>query len=337
MSRPASIVSLMKLASQEAIAGRFGEISPEHLLLALLKLAELPLQEIQGMGPGLAGMEQLAKEVQSLRDELAGRGIDSTQVRRRLRAELGRGTRERPTSPMHRSVAARKAFEDAAKLAHEQRVPGITAVHLLRSLLADPTPAMVKVLGKGAGMTACPLLDRCAKDLTQLAQEGKLTPDRGRQAETKALLGSLAANSRPAAFLITDSDDLARDVVIATAAAVSGSTAAPSLKDCRILDVSEACRPDAPGSQADLQGVLDEAAGSSSIILFVPPVVDTSQGPDQWAVVLRSGIEKRQAKIICRVSPDAYAAVLAGDPAWKRLAHPIWLLEHVPDGVPPEL
>jgi len=338
MDMSASAQVAVRLAGQEAIAGHFGEIGVEQLFLALMKLSELPVKDLGGIA-GAVG--ELTAEVQALRHELIGRGIDGTLVRRRLRAELGRGACKRPPNPIHRSGAAKRAFEVAARLAHEERAPAMTAVHLLRALLASPTPAMVKVLGaaarpSGAG-AAKPLLDRCAKDLTRLAKEGKLAAIQGRQAETKALLGFLASGGRSTAFLVTDPGDVARDVVIAAAVAVSGGAGGPSLKDCRILDVTQACRPDAPDGSANLQGILEEVAGSSSIVLFIPPVVDTRRESKELVAALRASIEKLQAKIICRVSADAYAAILAGDSAWKRLAQPIWLRERVGDEVPQEL
>jgi ATP-dependent Clp protease ATP-binding subunit ClpC len=331
----------MQLAGQEAVAGRAGEIRPEHILLALLKLAELPVRELGGVASGADAIGQVTGEVQALRDDLARRGVDSTQARRRLRAELGRGTCEHSPSPIHRSEAAKRAFGEAARLAHEEHASTMAAIHLLKALLANPTPAMVKVLGDGAcqkaaGHGASPLLDRYGKDLTRLAREGKLTAVQGRSAETEALLGFLASNSRPVAFLVTESDDVARGVVVAAAGAISCGKAAPSLKDYRILDVSDICRPDTAEGLARLQGMLKEAA-SSNIVLLLPAITNMARKVNEWVTVLRTSIEERQAKIICRVSADAYAAMLARDPAWKRLAQPIWLRERADYEVPQEL
>jgi ATP-dependent Clp protease ATP-binding subunit ClpC len=342
MSAQASIDVVMQLAGHEATAGRFGEVASEHILLALLKLAELPLQELGGIAPGAGVVERLTTEIQALRGELADRGIDSTHARRRLRAELGRGTAEHRHGPIHRSDAAKRAFDKSAKLAHKERASAMTAVHLLKALLANPTPAMVKVLGedackKDAKRGPSPLLDRYGKDLTELAKEGKLAAVENRQAETKALLEFLASSKKPAAFLVTDSNKLARDVVVATATAISGGNAAPSLKDCRILDISDTCRPDTAEGLARLQGILEEAAAFSSIVLLLPTITDLPPEANGWLTAMRTSIEQRQAKIICQESPDAYAALLAIDSAWKRFAQPIWLREQVGDEIPQEL
>jgi ATP-dependent Clp protease ATP-binding subunit ClpC len=338
-----SIELVMQVAGQEAVAGRFDEFRPEHLLLALLKLAEIPILELGGLAPGAEVIQQVAAEVQVVRRELATRGIDSTQARRRLRAELGRGACENVPRPMHRSEATRKIFDEAAKLAHAERSPVITVLHLLIALLANPTTAMVKVLGggafqKGAGQGKSPLLDRYGKDLTLLAKEGKLQDVQGREADTKALLWFLASTGRSAALLITDLHEVARDVVIAAAAAISGGKAEAGLKDYRILDISDTCQPDTPGGLANLQAMLEEAAASSNIVLFVPAVdAHAERKPNERVNLLRAGIEKRRAKIICRASAEAYSALLAPDTAWRRLTQPIWLRERVDDTMPQEL
>ena len=343
MRMAATIELVMQVAGQEAGAGRFDEVEPEHLLLAILKLAEIPILELGGLAPGAEVVQQITTEVQAVHRELATRGIDSTQARRRLRAELGRGACENVPRPMHRSETTRKTFDEAAKLAHAERSPAITVLHLLIALLANPTTAMVKVLGGGAfqkeaGQGKSPLLDRYGKDLARLAKEGKLPNVQGREAETKALFGFLASTGRFAALLITDFDEVARDVVIAAAAAISGGKAEVCIKDYRILDASGVCQSDAPDRLANLQGMLEEAAGSSNIVLFVPAVEgDTVRKPNEWGVLLRSSIEKRQAKLICRASAVAYSSLLTADTAWRRLAQPIWLRERVDDDVPQEL
>jgi len=84
--------------------------------------------------------------------------------------------------------------------------------------------------------------------------------------------------------------------------------------------------------------MLDEATTSSNIVLLVPPIdPETARKPDGWLGLLRNTIEKRQVKVVCRVSSEVYALILARDSFWRRLAQPIWLRERVEDEVPPEL
>jgi ATP-dependent Clp protease ATP-binding subunit ClpA len=343
MKHSASIEVVVRLAGQEVLAGRFAEIGLEHVLVALMKLADLPTHELGEIIRGAEVANWLTTEMHALRHEVAARGIDSTQARRRLRAELGRGACATLPKPIHRSDAAKKAFDEAARLAAEEHAEVVTVVHLLKALLANPTPAMVKVLGDSACQVAArqrqvPLLDRYAKDLTRLAKEGKLAAVQGHQAETKVLLEFLASSSRSAAFLITDSDDVARDIVIVAAEAISSGKPAPSLKNQRILDVSDACDPCTADGLGNLAGMLDEATTSSNIVLLVPPIdPETARKPDGWLGLLRNTIEKRQVKVVCRVSSEVYALILARDSFWRRLAQPIWLRERVEDEVPPEL
>ena len=107
MKVSASIELVVQLAGQEAIAGRHKEIEPEHVCLALLKLAELPVEEADKIAPGSSAARELAAEVGAVREELQVRGVDTTEIRRRLRRTLGRGRNAYEGGPMHRSPAGR--------------------------------------------------------------------------------------------------------------------------------------------------------------------------------------------------------------------------------------
>ena len=91
MKASVSIELLWQLAAQEAIVGEFAEIEPEHFFAAMLKFAELPVEELGHLVRGGRVPRELATEVDSVREELDSREIDSTRVRRELRARLGKG------------------------------------------------------------------------------------------------------------------------------------------------------------------------------------------------------------------------------------------------------
>jgi ATP-dependent Clp protease ATP-binding subunit ClpA len=178
-----SVELLMQLATQEATSGRFKEIEPGHILAATLKFAELPVEEVDKMAPGSDAAKLLAAEVHAIRQELAGRFIDSKQARRRLRAELGRGNALHVRPPLHRSEASREVFDAATKLVENAGCEALKAQHLLEALLLSPTPVVIKVFGDALRTKTwkpgeTPLLERFGRDLTRLAAEGKLPAGR---------------------------------------------------------------------------------------------------------------------------------------------------------------
>jgi len=131
----ASIDVAMLLAAQEAIAGGFKGIEPEHLLEAILKLSEIPVEELEKMTNNQGAAKELVKEAASVRSELKLRTIESTRVRRELRALLGKGQHEWDGGRVPRSEATRRLFEVAGKAAEEGRTGVFSATHLLDALL----------------------------------------------------------------------------------------------------------------------------------------------------------------------------------------------------------
>src|SRR6266849_6299829 len=112
-----SIEAVWNLAAQEAISVRLPEIEPEHLLEALLKLSEMPLDALFGLVPDPAAARCLAIEAVEIQKEVARLSIDSTRTRRDLRVALGSGTSLHTGDVIHRSPASREIFDAAAKLA----------------------------------------------------------------------------------------------------------------------------------------------------------------------------------------------------------------------------
>jgi len=343
----ASIELLWQLATQEATSARFGEIQPEHILAAILKVSELPVEEVERMAPGSDAAKELAGEVHDIRQALAGRSIDSKQARRKLRAELGRGNARNVGGPLHRSQDSRAVFDAAARLAEKDRSEILKTEHLLQALLLSPTPVIMKVLGNAARTKTSkhgetPLLDQYGQDLTRMAANGELPEVSGRQAECKAFMHTLIQANRRNVLLVCDNDEDVRVVVMAAAQAIAGPDAAAAMKDSRIVDVT-ALRPSGNHDAESLDRlgeVLAEAANSPEVILWVPAVQEASgsdQDGDQWNNLLRTTLAQGQLHCICRVSPEAYTRDIGKSAAWRRVAHVMWLCEEYESEIPREL
>ena len=344
MKMKSSIELAMRLAGQETIAARFAEIGPEQVLLALLKFAELPTGQLDRLAPGAEAIAQLTTDVRSLRDGLKGRGIDSTYARRRLRAELGRGSSDGRPRLIHRSPEAKRAFEEAAKHAYEEHA-SMTPVHLLKALLAKPTPAMAKVLGSAvaerAGTAgATPLLDANGIDLTKMVAEDKLTLGPGKPAECNALCRLLAERRRPG-ILVIGEEELICEAMAAATRAISRGIVAPALKGIRIVDVT-GVRPVKDDHQQAIEALgrmAAEAAKAGRIVLVLPPLPGSSArgGGDSWPNAIKSILADGKLTCLLPVSPEQYAAYIEQDHDWKRVAQPIWIGQAPGGQMPTEL
>ncbi|OHB73706.1 MAG: hypothetical protein A2V70_13955 [Planctomycetes bacterium RBG_13_63_9] len=344
MKIAASIELVMQLAAQEATSGRFKEIEPPHIVAAILKFAELPVEEVDRAAPGSDAAKQLAAEVRAVRKELAARGIDSTQARRKLRAELGRGDAPPGVPPQHRSAAAREVFDAATRIA-ERKGDALKAEHLLAALLASPSPLIVKVLGNAlktqtwqAGDVA--LLEKHGQDLTKLAAEGKLPAVKGREAERKALIRTIAEGGKRAVVLITDNIEAIRQLVASLAQAIAKEEVPASLKGARIVDISALDTDMGMNTtlQPQLEDAFAEAARAENLWLLTPAIEPHVASPagNWWHDPLRVALEQGDVRMICPATPTGYLWV-KDDPVWKRWASAMRLQETIEGEVPQEL
>ena len=347
MKVSASVELVMQLAGQEAIAGRFKEIQPEHLCMALLKFSELPVEEVNRIAPGSEAARDLAVEVHAIREELTSRSVDSTKARRRLREQLGQGNGPPEDRQMHRSPASRELFDAAAKLADDSSSEVFAARHLLQALLASPTPAMAQILAEAPAPSPkrvehakAPLLNEHGRDLTQLAASGQLPRPSGRDVECRSLAQVLAQPNCRGVWLVTDSQEVAASVVAGLAHMAVGSSGG-ELKGKRLIDLTGIALKGRQAKEAVqlLDQLLAEAAPIAEAILFVPTVESQGSGRSAapWAELLKAAVSKGKFRFLCRVSPATYQEQLAKDPQWKRLAKAIWVQSERADELPDEL
>jgi len=333
-----SIELVWNLAAQEAVASAHGNIEPEHLCEALLKFAELPVEEICKVAGDPALSRQIGEEVESVREALSQRQVDSTAARRALRSRLGMGSRPYRGGVVHRSQASKDIFEAAARFAHERGADFVCASHLLEALLARPTQVMAEVLADAISPTGprrprTPLLDKLGRDLTRLAAEGNLPPNPERKAEATALTQILASADKRAVLLVTESDPAARAVLCALAhVLVSGKSA----RAWRLVDLTEASTDD----HDTLNKLLAEAANAQQVILVLPPIAggrpDHEPAP-QWPEQVRRIMAARGPQCICRIAPGMLDQLIAADRSWKRVAHLVSVRPAVPPDLPKEL
>lgn len=135
-----SIQVAWPLAAREASAAGFDQIGNVHLLLGLLKLAELRGEQLAQLAEPQR-LEELGLECQELRGHLSQRGVrtpeDTVGIRRTLRKSLGRGTASEERRGMHRSASARESCRQAALAALDLGEARWRGVHLLEALLGQ--------------------------------------------------------------------------------------------------------------------------------------------------------------------------------------------------------
>lgn len=345
MKMSVCIELIWKLAAQEAVAGEFKEIEPDHFFAGLLKFSEIPVESM-GSAQDAPPAKLLAAEIAALRDVMGDLAGVSTQVRRELRAKLGSGGVAFDGGQIHRSPASRQLFDSSARLADDAGSDTVTSAHLFAALLASPTPAMTELLGpspvqKGRPSATTPVLNEFGRDLTRLAAEGELRVTTGRQAECKALLSVLSSKGRKSIILISETAADVCAVLYAAAAAISSKQAPIGLTSRRIIDIGALVGSgQAKADERDrLRAALDEASVSKEVILFGPEIVfaKTNGRLSEWGSILRRRLSEPGVQCVCQVRRTVYEALVKQDPTWRNLAEVIFIHEAKQSEVPLEL
>ncbi|HNQ87734.1 MAG TPA: hypothetical protein PKM73_03765 [Verrucomicrobiota bacterium] len=344
MKVSATIELIWQLACREAIAAEFKEVAPEHFLMALLKLAETPVSDLEQLGAGMEAARVLSADAAALREELGSRGINSGTLRRELRTLLGRGSTPYQGGQIHRAPASRDYFDKAAKLAGDAGSDVLMGRHLLLSLLQEPTPPMAQVLARGGqageAAPAAPLvvLYEHGKDLNRAVAEQKLAQDKERLAEARVLLRVWEQSQRHSAFLASDQPEAVRKTVFTAVRCLSAGDTPAGLRGKRIIDLSEVGggTTRAKATVELLERLLDQAAAVPGVVLFLPAVGSKGAKMPAWTEMLKRTAAQGKVQFVARLAPELRTAV-EKDPAWKRIAQVISLAREKATEIPSEL
>jgi len=219
-----------QLADMETVAGRWPEIEPEHFLAALTKLRQLCRGEAAvALQAEAADVSALQPELELVAQVREAAGVDPDDFRHKLRARLGRGTHQHGQgATVHRSDRSRKLFDRAAAIVQEQNPPQVTCGHLFLAILEEGDSTGCQMLREqGADLKTLsrktrerlekerarsiagaaradapkdekpgtPFWDRCSRDLTAAAREGKLGSIIGRRKGILQVIQALARRS----------------------------------------------------------------------------------------------------------------------------------------------
>ncbi|HLS89246.1 MAG TPA: Clp protease N-terminal domain-containing protein, partial [Sphingobacteriaceae bacterium] len=269
------------LAQEEARRLNYNYVGTEHLLLGLIR-----------EGTGIA-----AKALQSL-------GINLDQVRGEVEKIIGRGnapmTGEIGYTPRAKKVVMELAPEEARLLGHnyvgtEHILLGLiregegVAARVLENMGADLDKVrqqVIKLLGGGtvpqSGPAAArsrrqrsttPTLDNFGRDLTQMAEEGKLDPVIGREQEIERVIQILSRRTKNNPVLIGEPGVGKTAIVEGLAQRIAENKVPEMLKDRRVvsLDLGSLVAGSKYRGEFEerLKKVMDEIRRAGNVILFI--------------------------------------------------------------------
>lgn len=325
------------LAQDEARRLNYNYVGTEHLLLGLIR-----------EGTGIA-----AKVLTSL-------GVNLEKVREEVERIIGRGTvaprGEIGYTPRAKKVVMELAPEEARLLGHsyigtEHLLLGLiregegVAARVLENMGADLEKVrkeIIKLLGgspaqSGAshtrrGKSKTPALDNFGRDLTTLADEGKLDPVIGREKEIERVIQILCRRTKNNPCLIGDPGVGKTAIVEGLAQRIADAKVPELLKDKRVvtLDLGALVAGSKYRGEFEdrLKKVMDEIRKDGNVILFIDEMhtivgAGAAEGAIDAANILKPALSRGELQAVGATTLDEYRKHVEKDAALERRFQPI--------------
>ncbi len=332
---------VVALAQEEARRLNYNYVGTEHLLLGLVR---------EGSGIAAKGLTSIGINLEKVREEverIIGRGNVSP------RGEIG-------YTPRAKKVVMDLAPEEARGLGHNY----IGTEHLLLGLIREGEGVaarvlenmggdlervrkeVIKLLGGSPSQTPgsrarrskskTPALDTFGRDLTVLAEEGKLDPVIGREQEIERVIQILCRRMKNNPCLIGDPGVGKTAVVEGLAQRISDNKVPELLKDKRVVTLdlgSLVAGSKYRGEFEDrLKKVMDEIRKDGNVVLFIDEMhtivgAGAAEGAIDAANILKPALSRGELQAIGATTLDEYRKHVEKDAALERRFQPITVSE----------
>lgn len=336
------------LAQEEARRLNYNYVGTEHLLLGLIR-----------EGSGVA-----AKALQSL-------GINLDQVRKEVEKIIGKGHAplggDIGYTPRAKKVVMELALEEAREMGHnyvgtEHILLGLiregegVAARVLENMGADLEKVrqeVVKLLGGGTvpaggarrrssrtrqtgARTNTPVLDTFGRDLTVLAEEGKLDPVIGREKEIERVIQILSRRTKNNPVLIGEPGVGKTAIVEGLAQRIADGQVPEILNDRRVVTLDMGALVAGSKYRGEfedrLKKVMDEIRRADNIILFIDELhtiigAGAAEGAIDAANILKPALARGELQCIGATTLDEYRKHVEKDAALERRFQPITVSE----------
>ncbi len=325
----------MVAAEQEARRLGHQVIGTEHLLLGLLSLGEgLATNTFKQMG-------LTAEQVSEAVEKLVGKGLEGADVK-------------------GYSARVKKVLELALFEARSNGMPAIDADHLFVGLTREGTGVAAKILesmgftqsmlqggmgkpgasssatGKAKTASATPTLDSFGRDLTALAQQGKLDPVVGRDKEIERVIQILSRRTKNNPVLIGEPGVGKTAIAEGLAQRIFADQVPETLKDKRVLTLDLASVVAGTKYRGEFEErfkkVMDEIHQAGNVIIFIDELhtligAGGAEGAIDAANILKPALARGELQCIGATTLDEYRKYIEKDAALERRFQPIIVSE----------
>ncbi|MGB5217021.1 MAG: ATP-dependent Clp protease ATP-binding subunit [Smithella sp.] len=341
-----------QFAAWEASSAVSQYIEKEHAVIGILNLAKVVAGKPEDMKLNREQWNNIRAEWSALQEVLTVIFLDATKLRRGLRKEIGKGSYEYNEKVIHRSTECKAFFQIADALAGN--VKEVSALHLLAAITGEPGSILSKLLAeqsiKPAELkkllikraiegfkipvengphedTPKSYLKKFGRDLTQLAQDGRLGPFIGRRQELLQVIQTLARKTKNNPVLVGEAGVGKTAIVEALAMRLVGNKGPDFLKGSRIIELSMGVLVAGTSYRGEfeerLTKIIQEATAQKEVIIFIDEIhtlIGTGKisGGMDAAQILKPALAKGELRCIGATTISEYRRYIESDPALER-------------------
>jgi len=352
--KPLSIAveTAWRLSVWEASAAASQFIEKEHAVIGILSLSKVAAGSPADMKLDRKQWNLIRAEWAALQEVFTALSLDATSLRRGLRKQLGKGSHPHAEDVIHRSPECKAFFQIADALTGDAKE--VSALHLLAAIVGEPGAVISNLLAvqriKASELKKLLIerttqgfkvpvgegpqedkpksfLEKFGRDLTQLAEEGKLGPFVGRRQELLQVIQTLARNTKSNPVLVGEAGVGKTAIVEALAMRLVENKGPDFLKGSRIVELNMGVLVAGTSHRGEfeerLTKIIQEATAQKEVILFIDEIhtlIGTGKisGGMDAAQILKPALTRGELRCIGATTIAEYRRHIESDPALER-------------------
>ncbi len=323
-------------AKEQAVSLRCEKLGTEHILLALLREDEITNQILAKYNISRTRIQDIiVNQVQPVPFEVDINTINfSTEARRVLEHALEESKilGHAYVGPEHLFIAlAKEKLGLAGRILRSYGLDHYTLRREVSNLLKG-----ISKEKKSPKRSSTPNLDKFGRDLTALAQEGKLDPVIGREKEIERVTHILARRRKNNPVLIGEPGVGKTAIVEGLAIRIAKGEVPEKLKDKRIvsLDMASLIAGTKYRGQFEerLKAIVKELENNKNVILFIDEIhtlvgAGAAEGSMDASNILKPSLSRGEIQVIGATTIDEYRKYIEKDGALERRFQPVMVEE----------